>query len=452
MEGQPESERERKPSLAQLLQNPPPEGGRNDWLTAVAGHYARRFRNEGDYRYHVAQANERCSPPLSAAECARVADSIWDAEQAKFDSEPDPGEVATEVRRLRTRKQAERLVAERDQPDDIDPSRAMAGDEFILDAPDKLPLIWGTDREALWAEGESLMLAGPIGAGKSTLAGQVVRARLGLGSGRVLDLPVEPTTSKVLYLAMDRPAQARRALYRQFNKAEREKLRERLVIWQGPPPKDFAKHPEVLLELARMFGADTVVIDSVKDAALGLSSDDVGAGYNRARQLALAEGVQVLELHHQIKKGEGGARPDKLADVYGSNWLTAGAGSVMLLWGEAGDELVDFVQLKPLLETAGPWKLRHNHRTGVTTMASKTPYGILSEAGKRGLTAHQFAQIWEGPGVAIKAAERMRASRKLQKLFHAGLAEVKPRGKEGDLYVALESDVGDTPEFDFEDQ
>jgi hypothetical protein len=34
--------------------------------------------------------------------------------------------------------------------------------------------------------------------------------------------------------------------------------------------------------------ADTVVVDSLKDAAIGLSHDDVGSAYNRARQIAIA--------------------------------------------------------------------------------------------------------------------------------------------------------------------
>ncbi len=89
--------------------------------------------------------------------------------------------------------------------------------------------------------------------------------------------------------------------------------------------------------MCRVAGADTCVVDSLKDAALGLSDDEVGAGWNRARQGALVDGVQLLELHHNTKRTPSGGKPDALPDVYGSVWLTAGAGSVVMLSGDPGD-------------------------------------------------------------------------------------------------------------------
>ena len=91
-------------------------------------------------------------------------------------------------------------------------SRLQAGGAFILDIPDKVPSIWGEGESVLWADGEALTICGPAGVGKTTLTGQVIRARL--VGGDVLDLPVTPTSSKVLYLAMDRPRQIARALRR----------------------------------------------------------------------------------------------------------------------------------------------------------------------------------------------------------------------------------------------
>ncbi len=61
-----------------------------------------------------------------------------------------------------------------------------------------------------WVEGEALLIVGPSGVGKTTLTGQLVRARMGLGDGLVLGMPVSPGR-RVLYLAMDRPAQIARA-------------------------------------------------------------------------------------------------------------------------------------------------------------------------------------------------------------------------------------------------
>jgi len=101
---------------------------------------------------------------------------------------------------------------------------------------------------------------------------------------------------------------------------DRATLAERLVIWKGPPPQDIAKNALILLGLAATAGAGTVVLDSLKDAALGLTNDEVGGAVNRAIQTCLVNGVNVVVLHHQTKRsgsGDGG-KPLTLADMYGS--------------------------------------------------------------------------------------------------------------------------------------
>jgi len=170
------------------------------------------------------------------------------------------------------------------------------GATFVLNAPEQPPAVWGFGDDIIWAEGESLMIVGPPGVGKTTLCGQVVRARL-TGEGAVLGYGVTGTASRVLYLAMDRPAQIQRSLRRHFTEDDRQLLADKLVVWKGPPPADVAKNTSVIVSLAKLAGADTVVVDSVKDAAIGLSNDEVGAAYNQARQHVLAAGIQMLELH-----------------------------------------------------------------------------------------------------------------------------------------------------------
>jgi hypothetical protein len=268
-------------------------------------------------------------------------------------------EVAQERRKVE--------LAERAKKEAMTSTRVFDGASFLLAEDETPPAIWGSGDDILWARGEALIIWGPQGVGKTTIAGQLLAGALGI-LPEVLGLPVVPTQKKVLYLAMDRPKQAKRSLKRLFKPEHEEILRERLVIWTGPPPADFAVVPETMLEMARTYEADMVFVDSLKDAAVGLSKDEVGAGYNRARQLALSEGVEVVELHHPRKAGENGAKPDGINDMYGSTWIPSGAGSAVLLWGDAGDALIEFYHRKQPMNTVGPFKIEHDAHAGVSTV------------------------------------------------------------------------------------
>ena len=79
--------------------------------------------------------------------------------------------------------------------------------DSILSAPSTPPVVWGDGEEILWAEGQSLIIAGHDGTGKTTLAGNLVRARLGIAPGNVLGFPVTPGKRNVLYF-YDGPAHA----------------------------------------------------------------------------------------------------------------------------------------------------------------------------------------------------------------------------------------------------
>jgi replicative DNA helicase len=275
-------------------------------------------------------------------------------------------------------------------------SRLVTGD-LILDEPALPPAVWGQGDQVAWSEGESLILAGPDGVGKTTVAGQLVRGRLGIGDGLVLGMPVRPGRRNVLYLMMDRPRQIRRALRRIFTEADREVLKARLTIWLGPPPEDLARDPSMLLRLCRLADADTVIVDSLKDAALKLSDDETGSGWNRARQLVTAARVEILELHHPRKEQADNKRPAALADLYGSRWIPAGSGSVIMLWGKAGDAVVDLIHLKQPATIIGPWRVRLDRQTGGA--AIDTGVDLIEQIRQRGddgITAEEAARIAYG--------------------------------------------------------
>jgi hypothetical protein len=293
------------------------------------------------------------------------------------------------------------------------------GAAYLFDQDDTAISLWGANDLILWAEGEALMIAGGMGLGKTTLAGQIVRAQIGLDT-TVLGMPVAPVDGPILYLAMDRPRQIRRSMLRQFDYTERDQIAGRLLIRPGPPIADLAVRPTLLAEMARECGAAVVYVDSLKDAAIGLSSDEVGAAYNRARQFTLANNVQLCELHHLIKRNPLGGQPNTVADVYGSNWLTAGAGSVVMLTGEPGDPIVGFRHAKQPHNEVGPWRLLHDPDRGRFTIDHEVDLLTLAaDTGATGLTPQgAAAAIFEKDKPSRAQIEKAR--RRLDKLAAAG--------------------------------
>lgn len=291
---------------------------------------------------------------------------------------------------------------------------------FLFDEQDTTVALWGDGDDILWAEGEALMIAGGMGLGKTTLAGQIVRAQLGLAT-EVLGLPVHPIDGPILYLAMDRPRQIRRSMLRQFDHTERDHISGRLLIRTGPPIADIAAYPGLLAAMAAEAGAAIVYVDSLKDAAIGLSDDKVGAAYNRARQGLLADGVQICELHHNRKASAGMTPNGSVTEVYGSTWLTSGAGSVITLTGDPGDPIIEFRHVKQPLNEVGPWRLLNNPDAGHMTIDHKVDLlELAAAAGPDGLSA-------TGAAAAIfqkekpSKAEVEKARYRLDKLARQGL-------------------------------
>lgn len=304
-------------------------------------------------------------------------------------------------------------------------SHLVSGDTFVLDEDTTMVPRWGTSSAPLWARGESLMIVAPPGAGKTTVAVQLVEALIGAGTGHVLGLPITPA-SRVLYLAMDRPRQIARAMSRRFSDIHRQILRDRLVVHRGPLLSDLAQVPDQFVTLARKAGADVVVVDSLKDACAKLTDDESGSMVNRAIQYANAADIDVLVLHHQ-RKGQAGAKPTTLADVYGSTWLTAGAGSVVLLWGEAGSEIVELIHLKQPADAVGPWTVEHDHHTGLSSVTRGFD-ALAYLNGHPGCTVAQAAQSEHGAVQKPGSAPFKRTERKLRRLVVDGLATTQGGG------------------------
>jgi len=288
--------------------------------------------------------------------------------------------------------------------------------EFLFSGTDELTALWGSGDDVLWVEGEAFMICGGMGLGKTTLAGQLLRAQL-LG-GDVLGLPVTQISGTILYLAMDRPRQIRRSLLRQFDECHRNEL-GRLLIRPGPPMADMAAQPTLLAAMADVARADIVYVDSLKDAAIGLSDDKIGAAYNRARQHLLAAGKQICELHHNRKTVQGNT-PGSIGEVYGSTWISAGAGSIINLTGDPGDPIIGFRHVKQALNEIGPFKLAIDHDRGTMIVDhSVNLLELAAAAGPDGLTADGAAANIFGTEKPTRA-QREKARRRLDKLVNSG--------------------------------
>jgi hypothetical protein len=299
------------------------------------------------------------------------------------------------------------------------------GGAFALDRPAMPEALWGDGTEVGWAAGESLPITSLPGVGKTTLAHELLLAQLGIGDGRVLGLPVKPRDGTIVYLAMDRPRQIARALARRVDDTDRDVLNERLLVWEGPPPADLANNVMLMRDMCLEAGASTLYVDSLKDAAVGLTDDAVGAGYNRARQLAIQAGIEVCELHHTIKRTTTGGKPGReVADVYGSTWLVAGCGSVIMLEAQPGDPVITLRHLRQPAAEIGPMTVLADRDAGLLEVLHEDdPLEVLRAAGPDGMTARQMATAW------LDADDRnatKKAARRLDKLVDAGVAHRLP--------------------------
>lgn len=305
--------------------------------------------------------------------------------------------------------------------DEADPFRhGIDGEKFVFQVETHEKALWGSKEKVIWSPGEALIVTGAPGVGKTTTVQQLILARVGLAD-QFLGFDVETTASKVLYLAMDRPRQIARSMRRMVDDGDRGLLAERLMVWRGPLPYDVADRSDVLLRMAEHYGADTIVVDSVKDAALGLSDSERAGKYNRARQRALAGGIEIVEIAHQVKKGAAGAAPKALADVHGGMELTAGAGSVVLIWGEAGDPVVEFLHLKQPAELVGPLTLVHDHEAGRTTLEKRMDEAdVLRSEPWKVWTVLDIAGAVSGSDKKPSRSDMERSRRKLEKLIEAG--------------------------------
>jgi hypothetical protein len=346
--------------------------------------------------------------------------------------------VAKELERQEVRRRVIERAAE--ARIEVNADRAVDALTFLTEDVDTEPL-WGQGSKVLWAPGEGLMIVGPQGTGKSTIAQQLCLARKKLREPELLGFPVAADDRPILYLAMDRRAQIRRSLARMVDlddDAVRDRLATEIIFWPGPPPLKANESPEAFCEWVRRRGNDPglVIVDSLKDLLSGLIDDSDGIGFNDAMQLVLNElRCDFLTLHHQRKATSDNRKPNKLSDVYGNSWLTAGQGSVVLLWGEAGSGAVELSHLKQPQEKVDAFTIHHSHSLGASTSID-VEARVLSHAAAT--AGSWFSMYTVGRDVyklradeGLDAAQKSKLKRVLQKFTKEGVFEHQPGSRGG---------------------
>jgi replicative DNA helicase len=269
--------------------------------------------------------------------------------------------------------------------------RHVHGDTFIFSGGDDMPAVWGDHADVLWPDGEALWLAGGVGVGKSTVLQQLILHGIGVRPGPLLGYTVRFPDGVVGYVAADRPSQIRRSWRRMVTEADRGLLAERLDVWQGAFPFDLASADVgALADFVEARGWTVLAIDSLKDVTSGTTDDDDGLAINRQFQELLVRGVELVVNHHD-RKGDGKRHgPKSLDDLYGSRWLSAGAGSVLYIAGEPGSEEVELHHLKIPADRVGPLTLRHDHHSGTTSVVGTPQVRKVrsKDEGKQAILAH----------------------------------------------------------------
>ncbi len=225
-----------------------------------------------------------------------------------------------------------------------------AGDWVLQDA-DQSRMLMGRDDQIIWAKSESLFVVGDTGYGKSTYMQNIAMTAIGLKSD-MLGFKVQ-RFQRILYIAADRPSQIKYSLARMVDDNNRQIWNEHVFVHEGPLDFAINERPELLLAYAQHprdkwdgQGCDLLIVDSLKDVANAISDDEEGMKVNAALQSVNRAGIELMVSHHPRKgatiqrngKPLPPSRPS-LDDVFGSKFLTAGAGSVIFIHDKDGDNV-----------------------------------------------------------------------------------------------------------------
>jgi AAA domain len=317
--------------------------------------------------------------------------------------------------------------------------RLIRGAEVLSPDESNQVALWGdTEEDILWASGETLILTGPIGIGKTTLAQQLILARAGMREPDLLGYPVAVDERPIFYIAADRYKQAFRSFRRMLAPDDKPALDEHYIFHKGPPDVDLAFNCDEFVEWVLAVGPGTLVVDSLKDVARGLVNDDVGSGYTRAVNRLMAEDIELIILAHPRKNWSGSKMTTD--DIYGSMMIAGNAGSVIAVEG-----IISKPQrtLRTLKSSAG-WidmKVSLDFETGRFCEQQRVDDVMLMilKQNPQGMTVAELAKlVYQGSD----RKHRVKTSRGLQELAGKGLViqtqgdRLDGHGRTPDLWLA----------------
>lgn len=242
---------------------------------------------------------------------------------------------------------------------------------WALEEPENSRAVVGSGQHIAWADGESLLVVGDTGHGKSTLTQNIMRTSIGLLPD-VLGLAVRPF-KRTLYVAADRPAQIRASLKRMVNIENRQTWDDCVYVHHGAPDFSLNEEPHRLLtfvrELAKSLDQepfDCLIIDSLKDVVSEIDDNEAGIQINKALQLVCQQGIQVAVNMHprKLHLTKGQSPLPGLDDVNGNKNIIAGAGSVLFIDKPAESGYSPLWHLKSPADRLEGYELRIDRPTG----------------------------------------------------------------------------------------
>ncbi len=137
--------------------------------------------------------------------------------------------------------------------------------------------MWGDGDNILWAEGESLIIAGPDGVGKTTVAGLIRAPASASVTALVLGMAVTPGKQNVLLCRWTAPGRPGARCGACSPRPTGTSSSSGCGSGRDRPGRPRPQRPDAR-RAGSLADADTIVVNSLKDAALKLADDETGSG------------------------------------------------------------------------------------------------------------------------------------------------------------------------------